>query len=454
MKRLLLLTTIGLLSYAHLFAQPNVFDPADPMVNFNAGAPSGSAQNPVTNWGNVQKWVVTPRFTWHSARFKAYHFNGVSFRVMFPRSYQHNVNDGKKYPVMLFFHGAGEKGWIYDNELQLLHGGEFFKNQVNSGQFDGFLIYPQNTGGSFGDSYYQPTFGVIDSLAKYCKLDLDRIFIDGLSAGGQACFEVLLLYPQRVAKAAPSSAASTGALGGLNNFIHIPIWMATGGQDINPHPLVAQQVYETIKNAGGDIKWTLYPDLGHFVWNNHWQEPGFVQFMNEVHKANPLVYFQHNQFCPDSAVNARLGITGGFAAYEWRKDGVTIPGATSNEYIATSFGTYAVRFKRTLSGNWSEWSPKPAVISQKTTSTTPDIQVKGLRSVVLPAPDGSTIVPLKEPPGYVTYEWYRVSDNALVGTDSIFNAAPGRYTARIKELFGCNAFFSDTFAVVNANGPN
>jgi len=454
MKRLLLLTTIGLLSYAHLFAQPNVFDPADPMVNFNAGAPSGSAQNPVTNWGNVQKWVVTPRFTWDSARFKAYHFNGVSFRVMFPRSYQHNVNDGKKYPVMLFFHGAGEKGWIYDNELQLLHGGEFFKNQVNSGQFDGFLIYPQNTGGSFGDSYYQPTFGVIDSLAKYCKLDINRIFIDGLSAGGQACFEVLLLYPQRVAKAAPSSAASTGALGGLNNFIHIPIWMATGGQDNNPHPLVAQQVYETIRNAGGDIKWTLYPDLGHFVWNNHWQEPGFLQFMNDMHKANPLVYFQHNQFCPDSAVNARLGITGGFAAYEWQKDGVTIPGATSNEYIATSFGTYAVRFKRTLSGDWSEWSPKPAVISQKTTSTTPDIQVKGLRSVVLPAPDGSTIVPLKEPPGYVTYEWYRVSDNALVGTDSIFNAVPGRYAARIKELFGCNAFFSDTFTVVNANGPN
>jgi len=454
MKKLIFLTSIGLLSYAFVIAQPNVFDPADPMVNFSNSAPLGSAQHPVTNWGNVQKWVVTPRFSWDSARFKSYHFNGVSFRIMFPKSYQHNVNDGKKYPVMLFWHGAGESGSIYDNELQLLHGGELFKNRVNSFQFDGFLVYPQNTGGSFGDSYYAPTFMVIDSLAKYCKLDVDRVFIDGLSAGGQACFELLLLYPKRVAKAAPSSAASTGALGGLNGFIHIPIWMATGALDNNPHPLVAQQVYETIRNAGGDVKWTLYPGLGHGIWYNHWQEPGFVAYMNDVHKANPLIYFQHNQFCPDSAVDARLGITAGFAAYEWRKDGVIIPGATSNEYIATSFGTYSVHFKRTPTSEWSDWSPKPAVISQKATSTTPDIQVQGLRSVVLPAPDGSTTVPLKEPTGYVNYEWYRISDNALVGTDSIFNAPVGQYRARIKEQFGCNAFFSDTFSVVNANGPN
>src|SRR6476661_3523382 len=246
MKKLLFLTSIGLLSYANLFAQPNVFDPADPIVNYRSSAASGSAQHPVTNWGNIQKWVVTPRFTWDSASFKAYHFNGISYRIMFPKSYQHNVNDGKKYPVMLFWHGAGESGTIYDNELQLLHGGELFMNRVKTGQFDGFLVYPQNTGGFFGNTYYAPMMQVIDSLAKYCKLDIDRVFIDGLSAGGQAVFEMLMLYPQRVAKAAPSSAASTGSFSYINGFIHIPIWMATGGLDNNPHPLVAQQVYDTI----------------------------------------------------------------------------------------------------------------------------------------------------------------------------------------------------------------
>src|SRR5687768_8215581 len=136
MKRFLVLTSIGLMSYIFVAAQPNVFNPADPMVNYRASAPPGSVENPLTNWGNVQKWVVTPRFTWDSAFFKAYHFDGVSFRVMFPRTYQHNVNDGKKYPVLLFFHGAGEKGHVYDNELQILHGGEFYLSRAKSGEWD------------------------------------------------------------------------------------------------------------------------------------------------------------------------------------------------------------------------------------------------------------------------------------------------------------------------------
>jgi len=155
MMKLLLLTTVGTLAFTNVvFGQSNVFDPADPIINYNSSAPAGSQQNPSTNWGNIQKWVVTPRFTWDSAYYKAYHFNGMSFRLMFPKTYQHNVNDGKKYPVMLFLHGAGEKGTIYDNELQLLHGGQLFMNRVNSAQFDGFLLYPQNKSGFWGGGDY------------------------------------------------------------------------------------------------------------------------------------------------------------------------------------------------------------------------------------------------------------------------------------------------------------
>src|SRR2546421_3834323 len=427
MNKLLLLTTIALFVFGkRVLSQATVFNPADPIINYNSSAPAGSQQNPSTSWGSIQKWVVTPRFTWDSGYYKAYHFNGLSFRLMFPKTYQPNVNDGKKYPVMLFFHGAGEKGTIYDNELQLLHGGQLFMNRVKSTQFDGFLLYLQNKTGFWGGGDYDLSIQIVDSLAKYCKLDIDRLFIDGLSAGGQACFDMLIGYAKRIAKAAPSSAASTGSLGYISNFVHIPIWMATGGLDTNPDTVTAKYVSTTIANAGADIRWTMYPNLGHAVWDTHWQEPDFVAYMNDMHKANPLVYFQHNQFCPDSLVNARLGITAGFAQYEWSKDGITIPGATSNEYVPTAFGTYRVRFKRTPTSNWSDWSPKPAVISQKTTTTTPDIQVKGLRSKVVPAPDGSTSVPLKEPATFVGYEWYRISDSALVGTDSIFNAPPGQ----------------------------
>lgn len=454
MKKALLLTTIGLILFvAGSNAQSNVFNPADPIVAYNSASP------PSTNWNNVQKWVVTNRnLGWTTSSYKSYHFNGISFRVKFPKTYAHNVADGKKYPVMIFWHGAGEKGTIYDNELQLLHGGELFRDRVDNGEFDGYLIYPQNTNGYFGNTYYAPMMQVLDSMAKYVKLDVDRVFACGLSAGGSATFEVTSGYPTRITKAAPSAAAATGLIPYIPQFVHIPIWFATGGLDTNPTPFMAQQTYDSLVGRGADVQWTLYPDQGHFCWYSHWQEANFVTYMNDMHKANPLVYFQRNLFCPDSPTNARLGISAGFVAYEWQRNTgsgfVTIAGATSNEYIATIYGTYRVRFKRTASGNWSDWSPKPVTVGPKTTTITPDPTVKGMRSKVLPAPDGSTTVPLRLTQGFVGYEYWRVSDNTLVATDSVFEAAPGTYKARVKEKFGCNAFFSNNFVVIPANGPN
>ena len=57
-----------------------------------------------------------------------------------------------------------------------------------------------------------------------------------------------------------------------------------------------------------------------------------------------------------------MGITAGFNAYQWDKDGVVIPGATSNEYIATDLGTYRASFQRTPTSAWSDWSLVPAKI--------------------------------------------------------------------------------------------
>ncbi|MGB8192399.1 MAG: hypothetical protein WCF67_10795, partial [Chitinophagaceae bacterium] len=454
MRKVFLLATIGLMFFGiSAQAQPNVFDPADPIVYYPSSTPT-------TNWGNIQKWVVTDRnLGWNTSSYKSYHFNGISFRLKYPKTYQHNVSDGKKYPVMIFWHGAGEKGFIYDNEGHLLQGGEVFRDRVDNGSFDGFLLFPQNTGGSFGNSYYGPVIQVLDSLAKYCKLDVDRVWVNGASAGGSAAFDITAGYPHRITKATPSSAAATGIIPFISSFVHVPIWFATGGLDVNPSLFMAQQLYDSLKAHGADITWTLYPDRGHYIWISHWFEPGYVEFTSDMHKANPLVYFQRSLFCPDEVIKAQMGISPGFVAYEWAVNTgsgyTTIPGATSNEYIATAYGTYRVRFKRTSGGDWSEWSPKPVVVGPKSTTVTPPITIKGLRSKVVPAPDGSTTVPLKLPPGFVAYEYWKLStDSTIVGTDSIYQAGPGKYRARVKEQFGCNAFFSPDFTVIPANGIN
>lgn len=491
MKKALLLSTMSALLCVAVSHAQNVFDPNDPQVRYNSGAASGTAANPNQNIEGLQKWVSTPSTgvssgsgSFDASAYKAYYINiggaKLCFRLKYPKSYTNPDSASKKYPLMVFFHGAGEPGCpsnngIYNNERQLVHGGKSFLDKVNSGAFDGFLFYPQAQAGSncwsdWGTApytfYYDLILRVIDSLVKYTRVDNDRILSTGLSNGGAATWSFACAYPQRVAKVAPSAAGN-----GNNNwqgFIHVPVWFATGDKDTNPNVGYATSSYNINKLNGGDIIWTRFPDLGHAVWDQHWAQPGFAEWMNDMHKANPLVFFQRYQFCPDSAVNTKLGITPGYAAYEWQKDGNTIAKRENNtntivdgssiilyegnNITVNAYGTYRVRFKRTANGDWSDWSPKPAVIGPKPVTQTPPAAVVGLQSIVLPAPNGKTTTTLQQPDGYFGYQWFNAANDQVIGTNRTIDVGPGSYYAKVVEQFGCGTLPSPTFTVIPSDG--
>ncbi|RYE23522.1 MAG: T9SS type A sorting domain-containing protein [Sphingobacteriales bacterium] len=434
------------------FAQPNILNPNDPDVIFTS-----SNQPALPTWGQMSKWGHTNRLSWnpYSYGYKSYYFKGMAFRLKFPKTYQHNVADGKNYPAILFLHGLGEPGPVYDNEFHLVHGGEYHAQKINDGTFDGFMIYPQSQAG-YLQSYFPVMKDLMDSLVKYVKLDIDRVHVGGLSSGGQAVWD--FAQQQQYAKIAcalePISAAQYEDVSYFASHISIPIFVANGGQDVAPYPSSVTDIINSYKNLGGSIIQGYYEDQGHGAWNSFWTDARYWPFINGQHKANPLVYFQHDEFCPNEAVNAKLGLQAGFYAYEWSKDGITVAGATTNILNVNTYGTYRARFKRTASSAWSAWSPNPAVISQNQGTVSPNITINGLWSNVLPSPDGRTTVPLMVPANYHTYEWRRVSDNALVSSASTYNAPVGQYRIKVTEQFGCGSDFSSVYTVTAANGTN
>ena len=490
MKRILVLAIISLACIGRTFSQ-NVFNPSDPIVRYSSTAAYGSAQKPDSNIVGLQKWVSNPTNgvssgtgSFDASSFKAYFINffntRLAFRLKFPRSYSNPDSANKKYPIMIFMHGAGEvgcasNGGIYNNEKQLVLGGKLFMDRVDANQFDGFLFYPQlrsKDAGCWGEwggapnANFNTIITLLDSMVKYVRMDNDRVFVDGLSGGGVACWRLAESFPTRIAKIAPTSAA--GLIMDYPAFVHIPIWLATGGKDTNPSPAMASYSELKVTELGGQMRRSLYADLGHSSWYRHWQEPDFVSYMNDVHKANPLIFFNRFEFCPDSGVNAKLGITPGFYQYEWQRDNETIAtrvgtvntilkpeyvsSFTGNDIVVKDFGTYRVRFRRVNNGPWSDWSMKPAVIRSKSITQTPPIEIVGMRSRVVPAPDGKTTTALQLPPGFQNYQWVRTTDNVLVSTNQIYEAPIGTYKARYTEQFGCGTLYSPDFKVVNANG--
>ncbi len=446
MKKLALLIFM-IIAFGMESTAQSVFSPNDPMIDYDVNNPP-----PVPAWDVVAKWVRTPRLNWDTDAYKAYYFNGFSFRLRFPEDY--DPSGSKKYPLIIMFHGRGESGTIYDNEYQMRHGGRNHEAAVKSKDFDGFVMFPQNQSGFWGNG----TFKNIDKLIrdKFPEINVDpnQVHVHGLSAGGAAVHRMISLYPSTFASAIPMSAASELFISNISQIQYIKIWQSQGALDKNPAPGTTQTMVDAMLAAGMDVTYTIYPHLGHAIWNTHYREPDFFPFFNRANRVNPHVFFGRTEFCSEAEVNTKMGVAAGFEAYEWRKDGLLIPSATSNEYIATSFGTYDVRFK--INGEWSYWSPSPVTIQQKTATVVPPIQISGLRSKVIPAPDDNTSVLLEIPDNdYVAYAWKRLGASTILSTDRIFEASSsGQYTVSVTERFGCTSGESAPFAVVSASGPN
>jgi len=242
--------------------------------------------------------------------------------------------------MVVFFHGLGETGTIYDNEYQLFHGGDVFQAAINSGKFDGYALYVQSQG-FWGGSQYQYITEIINYMIANNKLDPFWVSDNGLSAGGQASWEMLLNYPTYLASSLPMSSTSIGYKDAatVNKVKFTPMWLFQGGKDGSPAPSTSQQVRDAMLAAGGNFTYKEYPTLGHGTWDSAWKEPDFWPFMLRAYSSNPWPLTGRTKFCPGDNINVTLGLAPGFSAYQWRFNGSVINGATSNTIQATQAST-------------------------------------------------------------------------------------------------------------------
>lgn len=435
-----------LLLFSTQITWAQVLNPNDPVVTYNPSSPPSEP-----TWGQIGKWVRTVRVNWNSTGYKCYIYKGMQFRLHYPKNFN-AADTAKKYPIIVFWHGIGEKGSKYDNEYQLFHGGQVHDARIASGAYDGFLLYPQNQFGYWGDTQYDYVNELINNFfVPQLNVDPFRVMVNGLSGGGAATWDFMFRFPKLVAGGTPISAAAASYDDNIQTWKWTSVWHFQGGVDRNPPPSIAQGIETTAKSVGANYKLKIYPNSGHGIWNTVWNEADYFPFMMRQYKSNPWPLYGQTEFCPGTPVSAVLGLTAGFDQYQWRKDGNLINGATGNTYTATSFGTYDARIR---SGTrWSEWSRIPIVVKAKAATVTPDITIAGLQSNVLPTPEGKDSVVLQLPGGYASYQWLKQGTSDTIGRASTFAARqPGNYVARVTEQFGCSSNLSNPFKVISASG--
>jgi predicted esterase len=199
----------------------------------------------------------------------------LPYRLFHPPKY----DPGTKYPLVLFWHGAGEVG--VDNLGQLKDNGEFsFLTVSNQAKFPCFYLLPQ-----VGDSFSE--FQILDwatNLLSYLEeqfsIDPDRFYVTGLSMGGFSTWAMIARYPDRVAAAIPMS-------GGIvyNNFtdylqsLRVPIWNFHAADDGSVPVSYSDQSVSALRGLGACINYTRYQTGGHGIWSVAYSTPGLVDWL-------------------------------------------------------------------------------------------------------------------------------------------------------------------------------
>jgi predicted peptidase len=209
------------------------------------------------------------------------------YRLLKPKDY----DPRGKYPLVVFLHGAGERG--SDNTAQLVHGMADFASDKIMESYPAFVIAPQCPEGKQWvevpwtlDEHRMPkepseplrqTLELVAAMQKEFSIDPDRLYITGLSMGGFGVWDAIQRRPALFAAAAPVCSGGDATL--AKQIKDVPVWAFHGDEDGVVKVRRSRDMVAAIRAAGGSPKYTEYKGAGHDSWTATYKDPELYKWL-------------------------------------------------------------------------------------------------------------------------------------------------------------------------------
>lgn len=206
-------------------------------------------------------------------------------------------NVKQRIPLVIFLHGAGERG--SNNESQLSTGISHFFTDSLLKKYSFALIAPQCpenerwvetdwTKPSHAmtrnpSAIMQCLFHLIDSILTSDQIDTNRIYITGLSMGGFGTWDAIQRRPHFFAAAAPICGGGDEKYAAT--LTEIPLKIFHGKLDHLVIPARSINMYNAIRSSGGTkAELILFSHLGHLCWEKVYSDPSFYSWLFQQRK--------------------------------------------------------------------------------------------------------------------------------------------------------------------------
>ncbi len=212
----------------------------------------------------------------------------LPYRLILPENY----DESKEYPMIVFFHGAGERG--NDNELQFFHCVQYLHDNTPE---PCIILAPQcplnnqwvDTPWSLGaysvdnvpeSNEMKAVVELIGELQTKYSVDSDRIYAAGISMGGFATWDAIMRHNDLFAAGIP--VCGGGDISKAELLKETPIFTFHAVNDSAVPVSGTRDTVNAIKNAGGEkIEYTEYTTGGHGIWNQAFATEGLLDNLFE-----------------------------------------------------------------------------------------------------------------------------------------------------------------------------
>lgn len=213
------------------------------------------------------------------------------------------VDSQKKYPLIIFLHGAGERG--NDNDLQLRYGSELFAK--HTAEYPAYVLFPQCVfpyfwafekwpeagleASTFPIEFAQGTMlgrvkELIDSYRNLPQIDTERIYICGLSMGAIATFDLAVRYPDIFAAAVPICGGVK--IDRLDDQAKKIAWRIFHGDNDDVMPVSnSRTAYKRLQSLGADVEYIEFPGVYHDAWTYALKRDDFLPWLFSKRKNMP-----------------------------------------------------------------------------------------------------------------------------------------------------------------------
>lgn len=208
-----------------------------------------------------------------------------------------NYDPGQDWPLIMFLHGAGERGY---EGLSQTHVGLGRAIRFNPERWPAIAVFPQIPPGRNWSPDTEPIgLRALEGAIGEFSVDTSRVYLTGLSMGGYGSLFLASRHPDRFT----AVVAICPTIGGSNRYpflngnsyeeatqgtaealSDLPVWLFHGEDDPVFPASISRDLTIALQEREADVRFTEYVETGHNAWDPAYDNTDMITWLFQQQK--------------------------------------------------------------------------------------------------------------------------------------------------------------------------